>query len=86
MNNHLSSITHINLANGFRGGERQTFLLMQQLSSRGYEQNLIAKKNSLLAIKANEIEDFHDMIHKSHICWKLYKRNAVLVVNLGVMH
>ena len=41
-----SSICHVNLAGGFRGGERQTFLLMGELASRGYEQALIAKSSS----------------------------------------
>ncbi|MDP7028476.1 MAG: glycosyltransferase family 1 protein, partial [Candidatus Marinimicrobia bacterium] len=34
------SICHVNLADGFRGGERQTFLLMEELASRGYKQHL----------------------------------------------
>lgn len=51
-----SSICHVNLAGGFRGGERQTFLLMEELASRGHEQRLIAKANSALAAKAELIE------------------------------
>ena len=51
------SICHINLANGFRGGERQTFLLMEELASRGYKQGLIAKSNSDLASNSKFIED-----------------------------
>ena len=80
MNNHLSSITHINLANGFRGGERQTFLLMQQLSSRGYEQSLIAKKNSLLAIKANEIDNVRIVESRFNAvdCFEHLRKDTVL--------
>ena len=52
-----SSICHVNLAGGFRGGERQTFLLMKELASRGHEQRLIAKANSALAANAKLIED-----------------------------
>ena len=52
-----SSICHVNLAGGFRGGERQTFLLMEELASRGHEQRLIAKANSALAANAKLIED-----------------------------
>lgn len=51
-----SSICHVNLAGGFRGGERQTFLLMEELASRGHEQRLIAKANSALAANAKLIE------------------------------
>ena len=50
------SICHVNLADGFRGGERQTFLLMEELASRGYEQALIAKSSSVLASNAKLIE------------------------------
>ena len=50
------SICHVNLADGFRGGERQTFLLMGELASRGYEQTLIAKSSSVLASNAKLIE------------------------------
>ena len=80
MNSHFSSITHINLANGFRGGERQTFLLMQELSSRGYEQSLIAKKNSLLATQSNSIHNLN--IVESRLngldCFKSLKRDTIL--------
>ena len=51
-----SSICHVNLAGGFRGGERQTFLLMEELASRGHKQRLIAKANSALAANAKLIE------------------------------
>lgn len=42
-------IGHVNLQSGFRGGERQTELLIRELSSRGYEQRLIARKGSVLS-------------------------------------
>jgi glycosyltransferase involved in cell wall biosynthesis len=42
-------IGHVNLARGFRGGERQTELLIRELSARGYEQVLIARKGSALS-------------------------------------
>ena len=50
------SICHVNLAGGFRGGERQTFLLMEELASRGHKQRLISKANSTLAANAKLIE------------------------------
>ena len=49
-------ICHINLAKGFRGGERQTFLLMLGLSKTDTQQKLICRKNSDLARKAKSIE------------------------------
>ncbi|MDQ7047905.1 MAG: glycosyltransferase family 4 protein [Sulfurovum sp.] len=39
-------ITHLNFAKGFRGGERQTLLLIEELSRRGYRQKIITRKNS----------------------------------------
>lgn len=38
-------IAHINLAGGFRGGERQTELLIRELANAGYEQVLVARRN-----------------------------------------
>lgn len=42
-------IAHVNTARGFRGGERQTELLIRGLASRGVRQALIARRNSVLA-------------------------------------
>jgi glycosyltransferase involved in cell wall biosynthesis len=53
----LQTITHINFAKGFRGGERQTLLLIQELSLRGYKQKLITRETSLIADRANKIKD-----------------------------
>jgi len=44
-----AQIAHINLAREFRGGERQTLLLMAQLSARGWTQRLVARRSSELA-------------------------------------
>ena len=48
MNKDASLLCHVNLANGFRGGERQTMLLIQALSEKGFKQKLIARKDSEL--------------------------------------
>jgi hypothetical protein len=34
----MRPICHLNLAPGYRGGERQTQLLIRELARRGYEQ------------------------------------------------
>jgi len=80
MNSHSSSITHINLANGFRGGERQTFLLMQELSSRGFQQSLIAKKNSLLATKSNSIDNLNIIESRLNAldCFRSLRKDTIL--------
>jgi glycosyltransferase involved in cell wall biosynthesis len=42
-------LCHINLARGFRGGERQTELLVQGLAQRGWRQRVIVRRNEPLA-------------------------------------
>lgn len=41
-------ICHVNLAKGFRGGERQTQILIQELSKAGVQQILLARSDSPL--------------------------------------
>jgi len=52
-------ITHLNFAKGFRGGERQTQLLITQLAQKGYKQQLIVRKNSQLIKRCQEIPHLH---------------------------
>lgn len=48
-------ITHINLSRGFRGGERQTVLLIQGLSKFNIEQRIICRKTSPLIFQLESI-------------------------------
>ena len=48
-------ICHINLATGFRGGERQTELLIRELASRGWQQRLVARKADKLAARCGDV-------------------------------
>jgi glycosyltransferase involved in cell wall biosynthesis len=41
-------ICHINLAAGFRGGERQTELLVRELAARGWKQRLVGRRGGEL--------------------------------------
>lgn len=50
-------ITHLNFAKGFRGGERQTQILIEELSKNGYKQRLIVRKNSELTGRCKEFEN-----------------------------
>ena len=50
-------IAHINFAKGFRGGERQTALLIQELSFRGYSQKLIVRQHSELIERLNQTKN-----------------------------
>ncbi|MDD6318233.1 MAG: glycosyltransferase family 4 protein [Succinatimonas hippei] len=49
------TIAHINLAHGFRGGERQTELLIKGLSEEGIKQYLICRKESPLIEHLNNV-------------------------------
>ena len=64
MNDHASLLCHVNLANGFRGGERQTLLLVKALSERGFKQKLIVRKDSELVSRSQSISRI-DVIEKN---------------------
>ena len=42
------TIMHVNLAKGFRGGERQTELLIKELATHGLKQYLVCRDNTPL--------------------------------------
>lgn len=49
-------LCHINLARGFRGGERQTELLVQGLARRGWRQRVVVRRNQPLAPRIAAIQ------------------------------
>ncbi len=49
------TICHINLARGFRGGERQTYLLVRELADK-IKQTVITRKQSKLSKHIQSIE------------------------------
>lgn len=51
------TVAHINLARGYRGGERQAQLLIEELSSQGLQQVLVARRGNLLASRCETIDD-----------------------------
>jgi glycosyltransferase involved in cell wall biosynthesis len=51
----LGPIAHINLSRSYRGGERQTELLIRGLAERGYAQRLIARAGAPLADRLSDI-------------------------------
>lgn len=53
----MKKIAHINFAKGYRGGERQTELLIKELSKFGYKQKVLLRKNSKLNSKLNNIKN-----------------------------
>lgn len=50
-------IAHINLARGYRGGERQTQVLVECLSKLGWRQKLVARRGELLAQRCASIDN-----------------------------
>lgn len=56
MSHHGLVVAHINLARGYRGGERQTQLLIEGLAQRGWCQRLIARRGESLARRCAAID------------------------------
>lgn len=50
------TLCHVNLARGFRGGERQTELLIRELQRRGWSQRLVARQGESLAHRLASVE------------------------------
>lgn len=50
----LPLIAHVNLARGYRGGERQTELLVRGLAALGWRQRLVARRGEPLAARLND--------------------------------
>lgn len=51
-----SVVCHINVARGFRGGERQTELLIRELASRGISQSLVCRTSQPLSTRLDGVE------------------------------
>lgn len=77
----MENITHINFAKGFRGGERQTLLLIKELSNRGYKQTLITRKNSDLAKKSLGIDNLTLLSINKPYFLSLYKIKGSKIVH-----
>jgi glycosyltransferase involved in cell wall biosynthesis len=51
----LPKIVHVNTARGYRGGERQTELLIRGLASRGLQQALVTRRGAPLATRLRDV-------------------------------
>jgi len=51
----MIQLTHINLSRGYRGGERQTELLIKELTRYSIDQTLVARKNEMLASRVRNL-------------------------------
>jgi len=56
MSNDRIRVAHINLARGYRGGERQTQLLIEGLAGRGRRQRLVARRGEALADHCRSVD------------------------------
>lgn len=50
------SVAHVNTAKGFRGGERQTELLIRELATRGVRQVLVARRGAPLGRRLGDVD------------------------------
>lgn len=50
------AIGHVNLARGFRGGERQTELLIRELAALGFRQRLVGRPDSALCARLRDVD------------------------------
>lgn len=48
-------VAHVNLARGYRGGERQTELLIRELDARGVRQRLVARAGEPLIVRLADV-------------------------------
>lgn len=74
-------ITHINLAKGFRGGERQTALLIEGLAQKRVKQQLIARHDSPLLKVVDKIPGLTIYPVKKPYIWQLKHR-----MNTDILH
>jgi glycosyltransferase involved in cell wall biosynthesis len=73
-------LAHINFAKGFRGGERQTQLLIEQLAQLGLKQKLLVRKGSQLTKRCQKIENLEIIeIAKPYILHLKHITNATLL-------
>lgn len=74
------AITHLNFAKGFRGGERQTQLLIEKLALKGWDQTLIVRQKSELAQRCQNIQGLTIIeIAKPYIFSLSKIKNAALI-------
>lgn len=50
-------LCHLNLATGYRGGERQTEILVREFASRGVSQRLVVKRGSVLRQRCERFDN-----------------------------
>ena len=69
-----AEICHVNLSRSFRGGERQTELLIRELAERGWQQRALVRRNGVLADRLRAVSGLTIVSKPSN----------VLVASLGI--
>ncbi len=73
-------MTHANFAKGYRGGERQTQLLVESLAERGYTQTLLVRQGSELIERCAHIKNLTvKAVSKPYIFHGLFARDTLLI-------
>ncbi len=91
------SIAHVNLSHGFRGGERQTELLIEGLAARGVKQFLVSRDDSPLIehLKGTENLTFiplkgHEVRLKGHLALgrkaEVIQCHETIAAHWGLVH
>ena len=76
------SVAHINLARGYRGGERQTQLLAEELSVMGWQQKLVARRGDLLAKRCADIPELELVEVAGNVLSAAFALRDVSLVNV----
>lgn len=77
-------ITHVNLARGFRGGERQTELLIRELAARGVSQRVILRAEQPLVSRLADVPHLECMPIRKPFALHINKvRNAFIHAHDG---
>ena len=76
------SVAHVNLARGFRGGERQTQLLVEGLAALGWRPTLVARRGELLAQKCASIDGLELVQVPGNVLSAAFALAAVSLVNV----
>lgn len=63
----IGTICHINLAADYRGGERQTELLIRELASRGWQQRLVIREGQELAERCADVDGLEIEVGSSNM-------------------
>lgn len=73
-------IAHVNFAKGFRGGERQTLLLVKELANRGYRQQIFTRVESELANRLEGVNNLEIVKIKKPYIFSMPKIKSASVI------